>query len=201
MRLAFDRFTVVLDACVLFPMFTRDVLLTFADHGFYNPRWSDRIHAEWMANLISRLDERGTTGDAAARIDSVRRAIDRAFPDALVQNVPPDSQAVLPVDPKDRHVAMTAIATRADAIVIFNLKDFAADHLGRELAIEVIHPDSFVRDLIDLNEKRAVGAFRELRARKRNPPWESDELIERARRAGLLQVAAWLEVEDVRRLL
>ncbi|WP_187638691.1 hypothetical protein [Paraburkholderia podalyriae] len=78
---------------MLFPMFTRDVLLTLADHGFYNPRWSDRIHAEWMTNLVSRLDERGTTGDAAARIDSVRRAMDRAFPDALVQNVPPDSQA------------------------------------------------------------------------------------------------------------
>jgi hypothetical protein len=85
--------------------------------------------------------------------------------------------------------------------VTFNLKDFAVEHLRTELEIEVIHPDSFVRDLIDLNEKRAAGAFRELRARKRNPHWEVDELIERTARAGLLQTAAWLEGEDVRRLL
>ena len=96
---------------------------------------------------------------------------------------------------------MAALATRADAIVTFNLKDFAVEHLRTELEIEVIHPDSFVRDLIDLNEKRAAGAFREPRARKRNPHWEVDELIERTARAGLLQTAAWLEGEDVRRLL
>ena len=201
MRLAFDRFTVVLDACVLFPMFTRDVLLTLADHGFYNPKWSDKIHAEWTSNLVLRLRASGAVDDPNVRIDAVRSAMDRAFPDALIRNVPPDSGAVLPVDPKDRHVVMAAIAARADAIVTFNLKDFADKHLRRELSIEVLHPDVFVRDLIDLNETRAAGAFRELRARKRQPPWEVDELIERARRAGLLETAAWLEGEDVRRLL
>ena len=36
--IAFDRFTVVLDACVLFPMVVRDVLLTLADHEFFNPK-------------------------------------------------------------------------------------------------------------------------------------------------------------------
>ncbi|WP_181321853.1 PIN domain-containing protein [Trinickia symbiotica] len=182
-------------------MFTRDVLLTLADHGFFNPKWSARIHAEWTGNLISRLRTSGATEDRSARIDAVRRAMDRAFPDALIRNVPPDSGDVLPVDPKDRHVVMAAVAARADAIVTFNLKDFAGDHLRCELAIEVLHPDVFVRDLIDLNEKRAAGAFRELRARKRQPPWQAEELIDRARRAGLLETAAWLEGEDVRRLL
>jgi hypothetical protein len=100
-RLAFDRFTVVLDAFVLFPMLTRDVLLTLADHGFYNPKWSERIHAEWTANLASRLAARGMN-DARMQIDGVRRAMDRAFPDALIRDVPSDSGAVLPVDPKDR---------------------------------------------------------------------------------------------------
>jgi hypothetical protein len=34
--------------------------------------------------------------------------------------------------------------------------------------IEVIHPDGFIMDLVDLNEKRAVAAFRELRAQEEN---------------------------------
>jgi hypothetical protein len=44
---------------------------------------------------------------------------------------------------------VTAIATHADAIVTFNVKDFAAAHLKDHLQIEVIHPDDFVLDLHD----------------------------------------------------
>jgi len=47
-----DRFTVVLDSCTLFPMFTRDVLLTLAEHEFFNPKWSPRIREEWTRNLL-----------------------------------------------------------------------------------------------------------------------------------------------------
>jgi hypothetical protein len=43
----FDRFTVVLDACTMFPMLVRDVLLTLAAHEFFNPKWSPRIREEW----------------------------------------------------------------------------------------------------------------------------------------------------------
>jgi hypothetical protein len=34
------------------------------------------------------------------------------------------------------------------------------------LPIGVIHADDFIMDVVDLNEKRAVAAFRELRARQ-----------------------------------
>lgn len=97
-----------------------DVLLTLADHGFYHPKWSDRIHAEWTVKLISRLQASGVAVNPSAQIDAVQRTMDRAFPDALIRNVPPDSGAVLPVDPKDRHVVMAARSVRpsrgADAI-------------------------------------------------------------------------------------
>lgn len=92
---------------------------------------------------------------------------------------------------------MTAIATHADAIITFNITDFAAAHLQEHLQIEVIHPDDFIMDLVDLNEKRAVAAFRELRARKKNPPWETGELIQRLRDAALVQTSIWLTTEDV----
>ena len=46
----YDRFTVVLDACTLFPMLPRDALLTLAAHEFFSPKWSARIRDEWTRN-------------------------------------------------------------------------------------------------------------------------------------------------------
>ena len=53
----YDRFTaVVLDACTLFPMLARDVLLTLAAHEFFSPKWSARIRDEWTRNPEARVD-------------------------------------------------------------------------------------------------------------------------------------------------
>lgn len=199
--LSFGRFTVVLDACALFPMVVRDVLLTFADHEFYAPRWSARIHDEWTRNLAARFADKSAANDATPKTAAIRNAMDRAFPDALIEQVLPESSELIGVDRKDRHVVMTAVAARADAIITFNLKDFAADHLESSLCIEVKHPDVFILDLIDLNEKRALAAFKDLRARKRRPPWSISELLDRLIRAGLVQTSAWLSSADVMPLL
>ena len=48
----FDRFTVVLDACTLFPAFVRDVLLTLAHHEFFSPKWSSPIRDEWTLEQV-----------------------------------------------------------------------------------------------------------------------------------------------------
>jgi predicted nucleic acid-binding protein len=193
----FDRFTVVLDACTLFPMLVRDVLLTLAAHEFFNPKWSSRIRTEWMRNLSERLSERSSDGDTRRRVERTAAAMDAAFPDAIVDLEFPEPVILEPVQVKDRHVVAAAMAVQADAIVTFNIADFAAAHLKEHLRIEVLHPDDFVMDLIDLNEKRAVAAFRELRARKKNPPWVPNELVQRLQKAGLLQTSLWLNTKDV----
>ena len=56
-------------------------------------------------------------------------------------------------------------------------------------------------DLIDLNEKRAVAAFRELRARKKNPPWTVDEIVRRLQASGLVQTSPCLNSQDVSALM
>lgn len=43
---------VVLDACVLFPMYLRDTLLSTAEAGLYIPYWSQKILDEAMGNLV-----------------------------------------------------------------------------------------------------------------------------------------------------
>lgn len=192
-----DRFTVVLDACTLFPMLVRDVLLTLAGHEFFNPKWSARIRDEWMRNLSERLGERSFDGDTVTRVQRISAAMDAAFPDAPIEFEFPEAAILEPVHVKDRHVVAAAMAVQADAIVTFNIADFAAAHLKEHLQIDVIHPDDFVMDLVDLHEKRAVAAFRELRARKQNPPWAPSELVQRLQRSGLVQTSLWLNTEDV----
>jgi predicted nucleic acid-binding protein len=192
-----DRFTVVLDACTLFPMLVRDVLLTLAGHEFFNPKWSARIRAEWMRNLSERLGERSLHGNTGTQVQRIATAMDAAFPDAAIEFECAEAAILEPVHVKDRHVVAAAMAVQADAIVTFNIADFAVAHLKEHLQIEVIHPDDFVMDLVDLHEKRAVSAFRELRARKQNPPWAPIELIQRLQRNGLVQTSLWLSTEDV----
>lgn len=79
-----DRFKVVLDACTLFPMLVRDVLLTLAGHEFFNPKWSVRIRAEWTRNLLERLRERSFDADTLKRVERIAAAMDAAFPDAAI---------------------------------------------------------------------------------------------------------------------
>lgn len=196
-----DRFTVVLDACTLFPMIVRDVLLTLANHGFFSPKWSPKIREEWSKNLVLRIQEHDLDRDVAVQIQRIADCMALAFPDAEIITPIAEIGLLEPVDPKDRHVVMTAIAARADAIITFNLSDFAATHLRRHFGLEVIHPDDFVMDLVDLNEKRVVAAFRELRERKKHPPWDSNELIQRLHKSRLIQTSLWLASDDVLNLL
>jgi hypothetical protein len=137
----------------------------------------------------------------AERVDRIAAAMDAAFPDAELVTELAEPAILELVNAKDRHVVVTAIATRAEAIITFNITDFAAAHLKEHLQIEVIHPDDFIMDLVDLNEKRAVAAFRELRARKKNPPWKTGELIQLLRDAALVQTSIWLNTEDVAALV
>ena len=195
-----QRFTVILDACTMYPMLVRDVLLTLAAHEFFSPKWSLKIRDEWTRNLAARLKEK-TCQDSQAQVEKISRAVTAAFPDAEVVTELTETPVLEPVDPKDRHVVMTAIATHADAIITFNLTDFAVAHLQEHLHVEVIHPDDFVMDLITLNEKRALAAFRELRARKKNPPWGTEELIRRLNDSGLVQTSLWVRNQDVSALI
>jgi len=49
--------------------------------------------------------------------------------------------------------------------------------------------------------ERAVAAFRELRARKKNPPWTVDEIVKRLQTSGLVQTSLWLNTKDVAALM
>lgn len=93
------------------------LLLTLADHDLLEPRWSETILEETHRALTTKigLDEEG----ASRR----RSAMEAAFPEAEVVAFDALIEGMA-CHPKDRHVLAAAIASDADVIVTFNVRDF-----------------------------------------------------------------------------
>ncbi len=82
--------------------------------------------------------------------------------------------SMTPPDPNDVHVFAAAIAGHADCIVTTNLKDFPASVL-EVYGLVALHPNDFIVAQLDLDLYSALGAFRAMRARKRNPSYSAEE--------------------------
>jgi predicted nucleic acid-binding protein len=178
------RFTVVLDTNVIYPIVTRDILFWFAHYDLYTPKWSVHIFDEWRKVMI-------TKGVPPEEIDKRVEMANKAFPDALVQNYTPlISQLVLP-DEKDRHVLAAAIKTNANLIVTNNLKHFPEDYL-HTFGLNAKSADDFLTDIIDLNQKQAIHAFKEMVLNKKNPKLDEFAVLEQLRKAGLKETADYL---------
>jgi hypothetical protein len=95
-------------------------------------------------------------------------------------------------DPNDRHVLAAAIAGQADAIVTQNIKDFPASVLS-PLGMTVLHPDGFLLQQLELEPLVVLPAFKEMRARLKNPTYTPENFVTAMERNGLLQTAAFLE--------
>jgi hypothetical protein len=47
------NYTVILDACVLYPAPLRSFLLYLAQTGLFRAKWTEQIHDEWIRNLLT----------------------------------------------------------------------------------------------------------------------------------------------------
>lgn len=165
------RFTVVLDACVLYSAPLRDAFMRLAETDLFKLHWTDHIHAEWMRALVA--DGRITQAGA----ERLRALMDAHARDAKVTGYESLIEAIDLPDPDDRHVVAAAIRCHADAIVTFNLDDFPQDVLaGHEL--DVIHPDDFICYQIDLALGPCVAVLRAQRTALRHPPYDVDQFLD-----------------------
>jgi len=181
------NFTVVYDACLLYPASIRDLAVELARTGLLRAKWTTRIHAEWINAVIRQRREldRG-------RLERVAELMNSAVPDCLVtgfESLEPGLTS-LP-DPDDRHVLAAAIHCGAQEIVTFNLRDFP-DTVLRPYGIRAIHPDAFIEHLLDLNSEAVCEAIRRIRRRLANPPCSAEEMIANYERHGLAVSASVL---------
>lgn len=174
------RYTALLDACVLFPAPVADALVSLHVAGLYTARWTSRIDQEWIRGVLRERPE--LEGKLTRRRDAMRAAV----PDWEVSAE--SYEALMPCldlpDKDDVHVLAAAIAGHADCIVTANLKDFPEVAMDRH-GLEVIHPDDFIVFQLDLDPYPALAAFKEMRARLRNPALDAEEFIRALERSAL----------------
>jgi len=173
------RYAALLDANVLYPAPTRDLLMQLAVSDVYKAKWSADIHREWIDALLRN----GTTRERA-KLERTRDAVVTGY-EALIPAL------TLP-DPNDRHVLAAAITGRCDVIVTNNLKHFPDDALA-PFGIETQHPDEFLCNHMSLVPGVFCSAVAKVRARLKNPPYSVEEYLSILTQLGLVATASELQ--------
>jgi hypothetical protein len=133
---------VVLDANLLYPFQLRNLLVQFGADSVIAPRWTARIHEEWVGNLVA-------AGRAPhKRLLLTLELMNGALPEADVQDWETYMDGLTLPDPNDCHVLAAALAAKAQTILTMNLRDFPASVLEQH-GVAAVHPDGFLCGLYD----------------------------------------------------
>lgn len=181
-----SHFTVVYDACVLYPAPLRDLLMHLALSDLFRARWSNRIHDEWIRNVHANRPDLSLDC-----LERTRERMNHAVRDCVVS----DFEFMIPSlslpDPDDRHVVAAAIHCGASLIITFNLKDFP-DSALKPHKLVAQHPDDFIVDLLDLHPAGVLEAVTSHRRSLKSPPKTADEYLDTLLAQGLTQTVAVL---------
>jgi predicted nucleic acid-binding protein len=178
--------TAVYDANILYSAPLRDLFIRLAQAGLVRAKWTERIHDEWLRNVLISNPQL-----SPERLARTRALMNEAVRDCLVTGHEDLIESLVLPDPDDRHVLAAAVRAGAQVIVTYNLTDFPAETLAR-FGIEALHPDDFLVGLLDLAPGPVCGAVKRQRESLRNPPKTAEELLTTFESLGLTQSVAQL---------
>lgn len=164
-------YTVILDACVMYPAPLRSYLMYLANTGLFRARWTDQIHDEWIRNLLKNNPD-----VVPENLERTRALMNANVPDCLVEGYEPLIVGLTLPDVDDRHVVAAAIKGQAESIITFNLKDFPLKEL-EPLGLSAIHPDEFLCDMFELDSSSCVKAAQQQRSSLKRPSMSQDEFL------------------------
>ena len=178
-----NPFVMVLDANVLYPFRTRDVLFTFAQQGLFRAKLTEQIMDEWTRNLIKNKPH------MAESVRSQGEAIRDVFGECFVTGHETLIGGLTLPDMDDRHVLAAAIACGAQVIVTENLRHFPEVVL-ETYGIEASGADDALANTFDLFPVEGARALRIVRQRYDNPPFTASEFLLDLTKSGLPKLAA-----------
>ncbi len=188
-------YSVLYDACVLYPAPLRDLLLRLATVDLFRARWTDSILDECFRNL-----QRNRPDLVPEQLGRTRQLMNDHVLDALIVGYESLIPAIELADRDDRHVVAAAIRGGVDAIITYNLRDFPGPLL-QQFGIEAQHPDDFIACQLDLSPARVVTALRDQRAALRRRPLTLDAFLDTLERQRLMQTVARLRRDHYAELL
>jgi predicted nucleic acid-binding protein len=178
--------TAVYDANVLYSAPLRDFLMELAMTNIFYARWTEKIHQEWMRNVLRNRPELSLD-----RLTRTKNLMNAKVDNCLVTGYEPIIPNLQLPDVNDCHVLAAAIHCQADIIVTFNLRDFPQEVL-QPYSIAALHPDKFVLRLMSINSQAVCEAAQRQRTRLKNPPKTVEEYLETLNMQGVVQTAAKL---------
>ena len=183
----FPTFTVIYDACVLYPFNVRDLLMHIATTGgLVQARWSQEILDECFRTIVANRPDL-----KLERLQRTRELMCSIVPNSVVTGHESLINGLRLPDANDRHVLAAAIRCGAQCIVTFNLKDFP-DSVLSQYEIRAVHPDDFVLDLMSVNAGAVLEAFEKHVATHRQPAKTRTQVVEGLEASGLRQTGARL---------
>jgi predicted nucleic acid-binding protein len=178
-----STFTAYFDANVFYGARLRSLILFLAQTKLFRARWSDRVHDEWIRNLLEKRPSL-----QRADLMRTRQLMDAAVLDALVTGYEPLINAMDLPDPDDRHVLAAAVVCKASCIVTFNISDFPEESLA-PYGLHAVHPDDFLRDVESVDPAAFADAVWEDLDHYRAPPLDLPEYVVALRKAGVPRIA------------
>ena len=92
------------DRCVLYPAPLRDLLMQLALTDLYRARWTEKIHEEWMRNVLKNRPDL-----SKEQLERTKSLMNRSVRDCLIEGY----EFIIPSldlpDPDDRHILAAAI--------------------------------------------------------------------------------------------
>lgn len=164
-------FPALLDANVLLPLNTADLLLRLAALDTFQPLWSAGILDEVQRNLVKSIGK--TPAQAQRRVGQMRVA----FPDAMVTGYEPLTRAMTN-NQKDRHVLAAAVRGHAQTIVSDDVGGFPPESRA-PYDIETVTADGFLLDQLELYPDQMMLALDQKVTARRKPPVQLCEVLER----------------------
>lgn len=183
----FSGFVVLFDACVLYQAPVRDLVIELGLADLYRAKWTERIHDEWIGNLI-----RNRSDIPKDKLERTRQLINESIEDCLVIGYENLVHNLRLPDPDDCHVLAAAIKARAQIIVTNNIKDFPRDYLD-SYGVEAQRPDTFFLNQSDLQQSAFLAAVKRIRLSLKRPPKTPKEYLDILRRSELAKTAEFLE--------
>lgn len=149
----------------------RDIFLQLAVDDLFRANWTADIHREWINALLRNEPQREQTTH-----ERTRNRMDQATRDCLVTGYETLIPSLHLPDPDDRHVLAAATIGRCDVIVTCNLRDFPESSVG-PYGLEILHPDEFLTNHLDLMPGPFCDAVRKIRGRLVAPPISVEDYL------------------------